>query len=120
MDDKTRENLIRTVQLAAAKEYDIFIARVRAEYDSEIKRLKEEVIGGKDNEIALLKADIAQLKAMSELRSNLYAFSDTFHIAAKRIAETEDPVEEANTLNIMADQLLTVMGLPTRPKEEFA
>jgi hypothetical protein len=120
MDDKTRDNLIRSVQIASKKEYDTYIAALRANYEGEIKRLMDEVIGGKDNEIALLKMEIAQLQKMTELRSNLYAFSDTFHIAAKRIAETEDPVEEANTLNIMADQLLTVMGLPLRSKDEFA
>lgn len=117
--DKAVAAQIHAVKVAAKKEHDVFVANLHKVYGDEVARLKQ-VIVEKDTEIAAANMEVAALTELSQLRANLYSFSDTFHIAAKRIAETEDPVEEAKTLNELADQLLTVMGLPPRDPSEFA
>lgn len=81
--------------------------------DEDIKNLKELLMNAQAV-IAAKDADIAQLSAMQTLRQNLYALVDSFHLKAQAIVDSDDKDFEARELKILADQLLTCVGLPTR------
>ncbi len=85
---------------------------------AQIEVMKATIVKEKDAEISRLTDELSSLTGIAELRANLYAFSDTFHLAAKRIVETENPAEEAATLKTLADQLLQAVGLPPRKEDE--
>ena len=112
------EAQVQAMIAANQKSNDSTIANVRKDHDILVKHHMD-LFAEADAEIAELEAKVASLSEMEKLKTNLYALSDTFHIAAKRIAETEDPKEEAKTLKALADQLLTVVGLPPRDPSEF-
>lgn len=117
MSNKTyTEAQVQAMIAANQKSNEDFLANVRKDHAAELARHME-LFAEADAEVAALEAKVASLSEMEKLKTNLYAFSDTFHIAAKRIVETENPAEEAATLNSLADQLLQAVGLPPRKEE---
>lgn len=118
MVDTNLNGALVAARKATAEEYEKRIGRLVEAHEQEKQRLNV-TIAERDATIEALRAEIAQLGEVAKLKSNLFALSDTFHIAAERIAETEDPVEEANTLHELANQFLTVVGLPPRDLKEF-
>ena len=120
MSNKTyTEAQVHAMIDANQKSNEAFIATLKKDHAEELARHMA-LFAEADEEVAALEAKVASLIEMEKLKVNLYAFSDTFHLSAKRIVETEDPAEEAKTLKALADQLLTVIGLPPRKEEEFA
>lgn len=118
MVDTNVNAAVAAAKRAVADEYEKRLTRLR-DANAQDRQSFTAQIAERDAIIETLRAEIAQLEELGKLKSNLFALSDTFHIAAKRIAETEDPVEEAKTLHELANQFLVAVGLPPRDLKEF-
>lgn len=130
LDDKSRKDLIAKLSKQFSAEHNAVLEKIGAEHEGNVRRLGDE-IAVRDNDIALLKADIDQLHSVSKLRDALFAVSDSLNIAAKRLEASvtlTDPLatvdavavaNEAKTIQALADQLLTVVGLPKRAVGTF-
>lgn len=97
---------------------DIEIARLRSALkgaQGDVERLTREL----DQARAACRwheEDKAELKTIAELRVNLDAFADSWHILAGRLEEGSDPKQEAGNIRILADQMHTCVGLTPRDK----
>ena len=130
LDDKSRKDLIAKLSKQFTAEHNAVLEKIGAEHEGNVRRLGDE-IAVRDNDIALLKADIDQLHGVRKLRDALFAVSDSLNIAARRLeagATLTDPsatidagaiLNEAKTIQALADQLLTVVGLPKRAVGTF-